>query len=174
MVYTESLQAYRHRLDGAAVTTLIIVTTAVSCKIWCKQRVGGLRNFDLHDVLSVITLLLAHVYFWVSICGMWTLFHLKIKKLLTRFKELRPVLGRHEVNVPASEDAKYQLYFFIASLLYIVTVGFVKLTVLAFYWRLFSIKARIPLAILTFCVFSWLVSYVSHASLTRYIVASLI
>ncbi|KAI3317652.1 hypothetical protein HD806DRAFT_514294 [Xylariaceae sp. AK1471] len=141
MVDTESLQAYRHRLDGAAATTLIIVTTAVSCKIWCKQRVGGLRSVSLDDVLSVITLLLAHIYFGISIC------------------ELRPVLGRHAVDVTASENATYQRFFFTASLLYIVTIGFVKFTVLAFYWRLFSIKARIPIAIVAFLAFSWLVSY---------------
>jgi hypothetical protein len=173
MIYTESLQAYRLRLDGAAATTLIIVTAAVSCKIWCKQRVGGLRNVALDDVLSVFTLILAHSYFLISICGMWTPFHLKIKRPLTCFKELRPVLGRHAVDVPASEDARYQRFFFAAALLYIVTIGFVKFTVLAFYWRLFSIKARRPIAILAFAVFSWLVSYVSHALHVISLVASL-
>jgi hypothetical protein len=67
---TESLQAFRQRLDGSAVFTTIIATIAVPCKIWCKQRVGGLRNVGLDDVLSVITLLLAHAFFWVIICGM--------------------------------------------------------------------------------------------------------
>ncbi|KAI3329194.1 hypothetical protein HD806DRAFT_548325 [Xylariaceae sp. AK1471] len=137
----ESLEAYRRRLDGSAILTTIIVTIAVPCKVWCKLKVGGLRNVGLDDVLAVITLLPAHGFFWISILG------------------LRPGLGRHVIiDVSPEEEGEFLKYLFAGSLTYPFAIALAKFTILAFYWRLFSIRARIPIFILTFLVFIWLVS----------------
>jgi hypothetical protein len=77
------------------------------------------------------------------------------------------------IDMPPEEQTEFLKYFFASSLLYIVTIAFIKFTVLAFYWRLFSVKARIPITILTLSVFIWLVSIVSHVSLFIPFVTSL-
>lgn len=44
-----------------------------------------------------------------------------------------------------------------AALLYCVAIAFIKFTILAFYWKLFSIAARIPIIILAVSVGCWLI-----------------
>ena len=46
-------------------------------------------------------------------------------------------------------------YVFPAQILYVVALAFIKGSILAFYWRLFAIKARIPLLIGATIVFAW-------------------
>jgi hypothetical protein len=65
------------------------------------------------------------------------------------------------IDVPPEEVARFLRYLFAGSLIYTIAIAFVKFTILAFYWRLFSMKARIPITILTLTVFIWLVSLVS-------------
>lgn len=48
-----------------------------------------------------------------------------------------------------------------AALLYCLAIAFIKFTILAFYWKLFSIAARIPIIILAVSVGCWLVILVS-------------
>lgn len=55
-------------------------------------------------------------------------------------------------------------YLFAASLTYVFAIAFIKLTILALYWKLFSITARVPIAILFSSVVIWMVVLVRYSS----------
>jgi hypothetical protein len=57
-------------------------------------------------------------------------------------------------------------YLFAASLTYVFAIAFIKLTILALYWKLFSITARVPIAILFSSVVIWMVVLVRYSPLT--------
>lgn len=67
----ESLQVFRKRLDGAAISTYVLIMTLVPLKLWCRKRAGGWTNLGLDDALSVLSLLIANGFFWVCLIGMW-------------------------------------------------------------------------------------------------------
>lgn len=63
-----------------------------------------------------------------------------------------------------SELIVFLKYLFPEQLLYLVCVSCNKFVLLAFYWRLFSVRARVPLLILMGVVAAWMVGTVSHLS----------
>lgn len=60
------------------------------------------------------------------------------------------------------EVGEFLKFLISASLTYVCAIAFIKYTILAFYWRLFSVTARIPIGILTASVVAWQVIFVSH------------
>jgi hypothetical protein len=65
----ESYDAFRARLDGAAISTFILATLAVPAKLWCRTRVGGWSNIGMDDWLSIATLFWMNVFFWITMIG---------------------------------------------------------------------------------------------------------
>ncbi|KAM0426681.1 hypothetical protein ACHAPT_007997 [Fusarium lateritium] len=136
----ESLDSYRARLDGAAIATYVMVMLIVPLKIWCRKKTGGLARLGLDDALSVVTLVFANVFFYITMIG------------------LRPYLGRHVgADITIEQVVDFLRYLFAASLTYVVAIALIKLTILALYWKLFSITARVPIAILFSSVVIWMV-----------------
>ena len=155
-----SLEEDRRNLDGSAIFTYIIVTIAVPCNIWCMVKAGGLRNVGIDVIPSVAALFLANGMFWICILGMWT-YDLDPTSLSAEcFKlGLRQSLGKGaSAAVSPREQGDFLKYLFATSLIYPLTIAFIKFTILAFYWRLFSVIARNPLIILTCLVFTWLIT----------------
>lgn len=75
---------------------------------------------------------------------------------------MRPYLARHALtDVQLDEVINFLRYLFASQLLYFFTLAMIKYTILAFYWRIFSVKARIPILIGVFLVTAWLFSIVS-------------
>ncbi|UPK96631.1 hypothetical protein LCI18_007566 [Fusarium solani-melongenae] len=143
----ESLDSYRARLDGAAIATYVMVMLIVPLKIWCRKKTGGLARLGLDDTLSVVTLVFANVFFYITMIG------------------LRPYLGRHVgTDVSMEQVVDFLRYLFAASLTYVFAIAFIKLTILALYWKLFSITARVPIAILFSSVVIWMVVLVFVAT----------
>ncbi|KAJ4227040.1 hypothetical protein NW759_004414 [Fusarium solani] len=143
----ESLDSYRARLDGAAIATYVMVMLIVPLKIWCRKKTGGLARLGLDDALSVVTLVFANVFFYITMIG------------------LRPYLGRHVgTDVSMEQVVDFLRYLFAASLTYVFAIAFIKLTILALYWKLFSITARVPIAILFSSVVIWMVVLVFVAT----------
>lgn len=65
----ESLQAFRARLDGACISTYVLIMILVPLKLWCRKRAGGWANLGIDDLLSVVSLLIANGFFWVCLIG---------------------------------------------------------------------------------------------------------
>lgn len=68
----EPLDAYRARLDGATIAMYAAAMFIVPAKISCRISVGGWSNVRLDDYLSVITLVLANGFFWITNQGTFT------------------------------------------------------------------------------------------------------
>lgn len=74
---------------------------------------------------------------------------------------IRPYLGRHVGSDVTLEDLSDFLKFVITvSLTYVCAISFIKYTILAFYWRLFSVSARIPICIIAASVVAWNITFI--------------
>ncbi|KAI1342845.1 hypothetical protein F5Y15DRAFT_371183 [Xylariaceae sp. FL0016] len=136
----ESLEAFRKRLDNASIITYVLMMVVVPSKIWCRTREGGTAAIRLDDYCGAFALVLANTWFYISMLG------------------LRPYLGRHAItDIPIAGVNQFLKYLFAGSLTYAWTIAFIKFTVISFYWKLFSVTAQLPLGILVFTVFAWLV-----------------
>jgi hypothetical protein len=70
----ESLQDFRARLDGAAISTYILIMLLVPLKLWCRKRAGGWKNIGLDDAITVLALFIANGFLWVCLIGMYNRF----------------------------------------------------------------------------------------------------
>ncbi|EDU51282.1 conserved hypothetical protein [Pyrenophora tritici-repentis Pt-1C-BFP] len=61
----ESIQAYRHRLDGVAISTYVLIMLLVPLKIFCRQRHGGWHNVRMDDYMSMFALACANGFFYL-------------------------------------------------------------------------------------------------------------
>ncbi|OAL53653.1 hypothetical protein IQ07DRAFT_677114 [Pyrenochaeta sp. DS3sAY3a] len=136
----ESLEAFRRRLDGVAISTYVLVMILVPLKLWCRKRSGGWRNLGLDDLISVIALCFANAFIWICLIGM------------------RPYLGRQVTELELPDIVKFLEYVFWGQIVYVWSIPVIKFSILAFYWRLFSVAARAPILAVTFIVFSWLMA----------------
>ncbi|KAF2708705.1 hypothetical protein K504DRAFT_381201, partial [Pleomassaria siparia CBS 279.74] len=137
----ESLESFHRRLDGTAISTYILILILVPLKLWCRKRAGGWRNIGPDDAVSVLALLAASVLFWLCMIGM------------------RPFLGRQAGELDISQLVSFLFYVWLAQLVYVTSIVLIKFSILAFYWRLFALTARIPILIITFIVFAWFTSF---------------
>lgn len=137
---TESLETFRHRLDGATISTYTLVMILVPLKLWCRRRSGGWSNLGWDDVITVISLLIANGFVWVSLIGM------------------RPYLGRQVTELELDEVIDFLKWVYWGQLLYVWAIPVIKFSILAFYWRLFSVAARIPIFVVTAIVAAWLIA----------------
>lgn len=57
-------------------------------------------------------------------------------------------------------------FVFPAQLLYVIALAFIKCSLLAFYWRLFSIRSRVPIIVGAVITVAWCIAVVraSHAT----------
>jgi hypothetical protein len=137
----ESLVAFRQRLDGIAIFTYILIMVLVPLKIWCRYRNRGWRNVQWDDYMSIVALALANGFFYVCVIGM------------------RESLGLHitEIQDPFQIIA-FLKNIYVGNILYTLSITAIKLSVLAFYWRLFEIKARIAIYVVTAAAITWCIS----------------
>ncbi|KAI4595387.1 hypothetical protein KJ359_007062 [Pestalotiopsis sp. 9143b] len=139
----ESLEEFRARLNGAATSTYVLVMLVVPLKLWCRVTVAGWKGFGLDDYLCVLALACANVFFYICMCGMG------------------PYLARHALeDVPLPEVIDFLRFLFAGQLFYVISLAMIKYTILAFYWRLFSLRARIPIFIGLFIVTAWALSII--------------
>ncbi|KAF2108557.1 hypothetical protein BDV96DRAFT_587417 [Lophiotrema nucula] len=136
----ESLEAFRHRLDGAAISTYALVMILVPLKLWCRKRAGGWTNLGLDDLITVISLLFANAFVWICLIGM------------------RPYLGKQVTELEIPQVIDFLKYVFWGQIVYVWAIPVIKFSILAFYWRLFSVAARVPILIASFIVFAWLMA----------------
>lgn len=83
---------------------------------------------------------------------------------------MRKSLGMHVTSIlDPFQIIDFLRNVFIAQLLYVVGIATIKFTVLAFYWRLFAVNARIAIYIVTFMAVGWLIALVrSHTQFRRF------
>ncbi|KAF2832046.1 hypothetical protein CC86DRAFT_85348 [Ophiobolus disseminans] len=137
----ESVEAYRRRLDGVAYSTYILIMLLVPLKLYCRKRSGGWSNIRLDDYMTVISLLFANGFFYICIIGM------------------RKSLGVHVADITDPiRIVDFLRNVWIANILYTFSISMIKFSVLAFYWRLFSVKAQRMIYIVTVMVMAWLVA----------------
>lgn len=75
---------------------------------------------------------------------------------------MRPSLGLHISDITDLDQVMdFLKNIYIGNILYTLTITSIKLSVLAFYWRLFEIKARFTIIIVTCCSIAWCISIVS-------------
>jgi hypothetical protein len=170
MADEESLSSFHTRLLGAAVSTYVIITLLVPLKLWCRVRSGGWRNLGMDDFITVFGLLVAHAFNLICLIGKFCWNGCKLDPVLTEPPGMWPALGIHIAELMGRPDGleiitRFLKMVFIGQLLYTFGVAVSKFAILAFYWRLFSITARIPIYIMSFIVFGWLTGIVSAHSL---------
>jgi hypothetical protein len=75
---------------------------------------------------------------------------------------MRKLLGMHITAVTdPNEIVDFLRNVYIAQILYVLCIVAIKYSVLAFYWRLFSVRARTLIYVVTFMVTGWLIALVS-------------
>jgi hypothetical protein len=155
----ESLESFHRRLDGAAISTYALVMILVPLKIWCRRKAGGWGNIGLDDAITVVSLLSANGFFWICMIGMNS-YKLFSDPSTNSNKGMRPTLGHQAADLQLEQVIQFLYYVFWGQILYLTSIAITKFSILAFYWRLFSLTARIPILIVTFVVFSWLMCLV--------------
>jgi hypothetical protein len=73
---------------------------------------------------------------------------------------MRQTLGHQATDLELEQVIGFLYYVFWGQILYLTSIAITKFSILAFYWRLFALTARIPILVVTFVVFAWLVSLV--------------
>jgi hypothetical protein len=73
---------------------------------------------------------------------------------------MRPTLGHQATELQLEQIIQFLYYVFIGQIFYLTSIAITKFSILAFYWRLFSLTARIPILVVTFIVFAWLMCLV--------------
>lgn len=68
---------------------------------------------------------------------------------------MRPHLGKHADELDLQTIIRFMQFVFPAQLLYVVALAFIKLSLLAFYWRLFSVRSKIPIILAAVLVVAW-------------------
>ncbi|KAH7018654.1 hypothetical protein B0J12DRAFT_722435 [Macrophomina phaseolina] len=137
------IEAYRRRIDGVAWTTYILMMLLVPLRIFCRKKSRGWSNVRLDDYMSVLALLPANGFFYACIIGM------------------RKSLGLHIAEITDPDRIiEFLKIVYIIQIMYVWAISITKFSVLAFYWRLFSVSARITIWIVTFMAVSWFVALV--------------
>ncbi|KAF1830495.1 hypothetical protein BDW02DRAFT_572956 [Decorospora gaudefroyi] len=136
----ESIESFHRRLDGVAYTTYILIMLLVPLKVYCRKRSGGWANVRLDDYLSLLALVFANAFFYVCIIGM------------------RPSLGRHVTTISTEKIIDFLLQVFMGQIFYTFSITTIKLSLLAFYWRLFEVKARITIYVVTAMSLAWCIA----------------
>lgn len=113
----------------------------VPLRIWCRYRHRGWRNVQWDDYMALGALAIANGFFYVCIIGM------------------RESLGLHinEIENPLQIVA-FLKNVYVGNILYTLSITTIKLSVLAFYWRLFEIKARITICVVTAAAVAWCIA----------------
>ncbi|KAL1596982.1 hypothetical protein SLS60_008564 [Paraconiothyrium brasiliense] len=140
----ETYEQFRGRFDGAIITTYAFAMVVVPLKIWCRKRAGGWSNMGWDEIFTLLGAAFVTSTFAVI------------------YTAVRPLLGKKFADVAQSPEdmvklPKFALYLFLANLLYTPSVMFLKLSIVALYWRLFGLtkKARIPLLLLGGVIIAW-------------------
>ncbi|CAI6337187.1 unnamed protein product [Periconia digitata] len=134
----ESLDAFRRRLDGVAYATYIIVMLVVPLKVYCRKKAGGWSNVGMDDYATLVALALANAFFYVCIIDM------------------RISLGLHITDITNPlQVMDFLRNIYVANMLYTCCISAIKLSILGFYWRLFSLKARVVIYITLGMVLAW-------------------
>ncbi|KAI0475216.1 hypothetical protein GGR56DRAFT_694796 [Xylariaceae sp. FL0804] len=134
----ESRQPY---IYASVFATLVASTVALVCR-FCARRMTK-QWLGVDDYLALAAYLFGGC--WIAIVLLWTARGLG--------------LHLHEIAYPLDETLYWsRLYMFLMELAYGFSLGFSKLAILAFYWRLFGLSnLRIPIIILIVLSGLWLV-----------------
>jgi hypothetical protein len=82
---------------------------------------------------------------------------------------MRQSLGVHITDITNPLDIiDFLKSVFIGQILYTFSITTIKLSVLAFYWRLFEIKARVTIYIVTAMSIAWCTAIVCHLPTSQF------
>lgn len=159
----ESIHTFRARLLGSAISTYAVCVLVVPLKIWCRMANGGAIRLGWDDAMCIVAWVFASVFFFLGMLGeSSTLIPKRHLTDHTTFSGLGPDLGKHVgVEVSTAQLIVFLKFLFPEQLFYLICVSCNKFVLLAFYWRLFSIRARVPLLIMMGVVVVWLIGLVS-------------
>ena len=71
-----NFDAYRRSFDGAAISTYVLMMLTVPAKIWCRKQASSNGRVALDDILSIVSLVFANVFFYLAMIGIWP--HLRL------------------------------------------------------------------------------------------------
>lgn len=71
------------------------------------------------------------------------------------------MLGHNIWEYELSELIQFLKYVYALQIVYTVSIGTIKASLLCFYWRLFSVRSRVPLLVASGLVVSWVIITVS-------------
>lgn len=120
---------------AAAITTYVMAAVAVALRLWARRLMKA--EIWVDDWTAVVALLLATGFFTVVI--VW----------------LHQGFGHHFEILPKDYLTTFGKNFFTGEILYFLTIGVVKCSILAFYWRLFRASIRVPCCILGAVTICW-------------------
>lgn len=154
-----SAATIRATLDGSSISTYILCMLIVPLKFWCRWQAGH-QNLGLDDILIAIGVVVANSFFYLTVIGRSAGekrgFLSKAQRAIANATPgIRPKIGHHYEEYSIDEVVEFLKFVFPAQIVYVIALAFIKLSILAFYWRIFAIKARIPLIIGTVIVGAW-------------------
>ena len=154
-----SFEAIRQSLDGAAISTYVLSMIILPVKYWCRMQ-NGRRNLGLDDALIFVAAIMLNAFFFDTMIGKPTVLSSERTDLIRDCVGVRPQLGRHANELDLPTIIQFMKFVFPAQLLYVVALAFIKCSLLAFYWRLFSIRSRGPIIAGVVIVIAWCIAVV--------------
>lgn len=134
----------------------------VPLKVWCRKQAGGWRNIGLDDYATIAALALANAFFYVCIIGAYFSGDtISLGLLIDLPSDMRISLGLHITTITNPfQIIDFLKNIYIANLLYTCCITCTKLSILGFYWRLFSLKARYVIYATLGAVIAWWIAIV--------------
>ena len=158
-----SFEYVRHNLDGSIIFTYILVMLIVPLKLACRIP-SGMNTLGWDDYLAVVSLVIANGFFYSTIIGKLSLStqcFCQRSILMMDFIGARPVLGQPVTNFTVDELILFLNYVYAASIMYVTAIATIKASLIAFFWRLFSVRSRVPLIMIGAAVVAWAIAVVS-------------
>lgn len=72
------------------------------------------------------------------------------------------MLGHDYTEYTIAQLIQFLKYLYALQFFYTTSIGTIKISLLCFFWRLFSVRARWPLIVAFGIVISWTIATVSH------------
>ncbi|KAF2865698.1 hypothetical protein BDV95DRAFT_599405 [Massariosphaeria phaeospora] len=133
--------AVRTHFNSSIIATYLLMTILVPLRLWCRKRAGGWKNLSLDDALAVAALVLATTHSYLAFFGM------------SRFA------GIHAAELEVADVIRFLQYCFAGQMLYTWGISMVKFSIVAFYWKLFRVTARVPILIVASICAIWLIAF---------------
>ncbi|KAF2644976.1 hypothetical protein P280DRAFT_466225 [Massarina eburnea CBS 473.64] len=130
----EPYNNFRARHLGALCSTFAVAMIVVPTKLWCRWKIGGWGSMGLDELLTFISLATGFAMNMFD------------------FINVLPLLGKRLFYVVQSPDdladlQQFLLYLYVANVVYAFCIGSMKLSIVAFYWKLFAVGRKSKMAL---------------------------